>query len=164
MQFVVQDAFETMWCCGRVVTRVVDAEHDRVVGIRCRRRDDDLLGARVEVLLRSVPLREEPGRLEHDVDPELAPRQLRRVSLGEHLHLLATRADHAFADRDVARKRPQDRVVLQEMSHRGGVTQVVDGDDLHVGAERLLGPEEVPPDPPEAVDANANRHDSSLSS
>ena len=65
---------------------------------------------------------------------------------------------------DLAGERAQHRVVLQEVRHRGGVAEVVDRDDLHVRAERLLRPEEVPPDAPETVDANANRHDPSLSS
>ena len=164
MQFVVHEAFETMWCCSPVVAGVVDAEHDRVVGVGGRRRDDDLLRTRVEMLLRALALGEEPGRLDHDVDAELAPRQRRRIALGEHLHLLATRVDDAVAERDVAGERPQHRVVLEQMRHRRGVTEVVDRDDLHVGSERLLRPEEVAPDAPETVDANANRHDASLSS
>ncbi len=147
-----------------VVAGVVDAEDDGVVGIGGRGRDEHLLGTGVEVLLRAFPLGEEPGRLDHDVDAELAPRQRGRIALGEHLHLLATRVDDAVAERDLAGERAQDRVVLQQMRHRGRVTEVVHRDDLHVGSERLLRPEEVAPDAPETVDANANRHDASLSS
>ena len=149
---------------GAVVAVVVDADHDREVGVGGGRRDDDLLRACIEVLLRAVAAREEPGRLEDDVDPELAPRQRRRVALREHLHLLAAGVDDAVAERDLARERAERRVVLQEMCHRGGITEVVDRDDLHVCPERLLRAEEVPPDAPEAIDANTNRHRSSLSS
>ena len=88
----------------RVVVVVVDAEHERDVGIGRRRRDDDLLRARVEVLLRAVALREEAGRLEHDVDTEVAPRERGRIALGEELDLLAAGADDAVADLDVARR------------------------------------------------------------
>ena len=149
---------------GAVVAVVVDADHDREVGVGGGRRDDDLLRAGIEVLLRAVAAREEPGRLEDDVDPELAPRQRRRVALREHLHLLAAGIDDAVAERDLARERAERRVVLQEMSHRGGITEVVERDDLHVRPERLLRAEEVPPDAPEAIDANTNRHHPSLSS
>ena len=90
-QFVVHEAFEMMWCCVRVVLVVVDAEHERDVGIGRGRRDDDLLRAGVEVLLRPVAVGEEAGRLDHDVDAEVAPRQRRRVALGEHLHLACRR-------------------------------------------------------------------------
>ena len=147
-----------------VVAGVVDTEHDRVVGVRGGRGDDHLLGAGRQVLLGSLSRREEPGRLEHDVDPEVAPGQGGGIALGEHLHLLAARVDDAVTERHITRERPQHRVVLEEVCHRGGVTEVVDRDDLHVSAERLLGTEEVPPDAPETVDANANRHVSSLSS
>src|SRR6478609_3747220 len=50
------------------------------------------------------------------------------------------------------------------MSHRSGITEVVERDDLHVRAERLPRAEEVPSDAPEAIDANTNRHHPSLSS
>ena len=50
------------------------------------------------------------------------------------------------------------------MRHRRGVAEVVDRDDLDLGPELLLGAEEVSPDASETVDADANRHDSSLSS
>ena len=74
-QFVVQDAFETMWCAAGVVGVVVDAEHDRDVGIRRRGGDHDLLRARVEMLLRAFAIGEEAGGLEDDVDAQVAPRQ-----------------------------------------------------------------------------------------
>ena len=84
----------------RVVVAVVDAEDEGDVRIGRRRRDDDLLRARVEVLLRRLALREEPGRLDRDVDAELAPRQLGRVALGEELDLVAADPDEAVAGLD----------------------------------------------------------------
>ena len=53
-QFVVHEAFEMMLCVLGVVLVVVDAEHERDVGIGRRRRDHDLLRAGVEVLLRAL--------------------------------------------------------------------------------------------------------------
>ena len=147
-----------------VVALVVDAEHDRVVGIGGGSGDDHLARTRVEVLLRSLTGREEPGRLEDDIDAELTPRQCCRIALREHLHLLAAGVDNAVPERHLSRERAEHRVVLEEMRHRRGVAEVVDRDDLDVGPELLLGPEEIPPDASETVDADANRHDSSLSS
>ncbi len=109
-----------------------------------------------------VALVEDPGRLEHDVDAEVAPRQRRGVALGEHLHPLAAGLDEAVRKADVAVEGAEDGVVLQEVCHRRGVAEVVDGDDLDVGSELLLGPEEVAADPPESVDAYANCHGLSL--
>ena len=102
-QFVVHEAFEMMWCESLSYCVVVDAEHDRDVGIGRGRRDDDLLRAGVEVLLRAVALGEEAGRLEHDVDAEVAPRERAGIALGEHLQLLAAGADDPVAER---RRRP----------------------------------------------------------
>ena len=45
----------------RVVVAVVDADHQRHIGVGRRRRDHDLRGARVEVLLGAVALREVTG-------------------------------------------------------------------------------------------------------
>ena len=78
---------------------------------------------------------EEAGRLDHDVDAEVAPRQRRRVALGEDLDLVAVDDD---ARRSVAStspgKRPEDRVVLEQVGERLGVGEVVDRDELDVGA------------------------------
>ena len=74
-QFVVHEAFEMIGCCSGSYVVVVDAEHERDVGVGRGRRDDDLLRAGVEVLLRAVAVGEEAGRLEHDVDAEVAPGQ-----------------------------------------------------------------------------------------
>ena len=146
-----------------VVGVVVDAEHDRDVGIGGRSRDDDLLRARVEVLLRAVALREEAGRLEHDVDAEVAPGNRARIALGEELELLAAGADDAAADLDVPVERAERRVVLEQVRHRLLVAEVVRRDDLDVRPALQLSAEEVPPDPAEAVDPYANRHTSAAS-
>ena len=52
----------------------------------------------------------------------------------------------------------QHRVVLEQVRERGGVRQVVDRDDVDVGAGLLRGAEEVAADAAEAVDADANGH------
>ena len=104
------------------------------------------------------PVGEDPGRLDDHVHAEVAPRERGRVALGEHLHLLAARVEHAVAEHDVALEGAEVRVVLQQVRHRLRVTEVVQRDDLDVRTERLLRPEEVPPDAAEAVDAYPNAH------
>jgi hypothetical protein len=44
------------------------------------------------------------------------------------------------------------------VGHRLEVAEVVDGDDVDVGALLLGGPEEVPSDPTEPVDTDPYRH------
>ena len=75
-----------------VVLAVVDAEDDREVRIGRRGGDDDLLRARLQVLLGVGAVREQTGRLDRDVDAEVAPRQVGRVALGEELDLVAVDA------------------------------------------------------------------------
>ena len=59
---------------------------------------------------------------------------------------------------DVLREPAEDRVVLQQVGEGLVVGQVVDADDLDVGARRESGAEEVAADAAEAVDANADGH------
>ena len=98
-QLVVHDALEMTWWLSGVVDLVeVDAEYDGRVRLGRRRGDDHLLGARVEVLGGVGALGEEAGRLDHDVDAEVAPRQRRRVALGQHLDVAAVDGEDAVAD------------------------------------------------------------------
>ena len=64
-----------------VVQLEVHAEHDGDVLVAGGRGDDDLLRAGVEVLGRILALGEEAGRLEHDVDAEVAPAELGGIAL-----------------------------------------------------------------------------------
>ena len=66
--------------------------------------------------------------------------------------------DLAVAGRDVLVQRPEDGVVLEQVGHRLDVAEIVGGDDLEVAAPLQVRAEEVPPDPPEPVDPNANSH------
>jgi hypothetical protein len=141
-----------------VVGVVVDAEHKRDVRVGGRGRDHDLLRAGVEVLLCALALGEESGRLEHDVDAQVTPGDRAGIALREELELLPGRVNHPVALLDVALQRPEDRVVLEQVRHRLHVAEVVGGHDLDVRLALQLRPEEVPPDPAEAVDAYTNRH------
>jgi hypothetical protein len=57
-------------------------------------------------------------------------------------------------------ERTEVRVVTKEMGHRVRVSEIVERHDLQVRSERLLSPEEVPPDAAEPVDSDANSHSS----
>ncbi len=124
------------WCFVAVVGLVeVDAEHDRDVRVGRGRRDDDLLRALREVLGGARAVGEEAGRLDHDVDAELAPRQRRRVALGEHLAARAPSTTSAPSrDLHLARVGAEDRVVPEQVRERRRVGQVVDRDPLDCSA------------------------------
>ena len=77
---------------------------------------------------------EEAGGLDHDVDAEVAPLQGGGVVLGEGLDLLVAHDDRVGGGRHVGVEAAEDRVVLEQVRQDGVVGQVVDADDLDVGA------------------------------
>src|SRR3546814_15988078 len=84
---------------------------------------------------------------------------LRRVALGQHLHLLAVDLDVVLAGLDLARVGAVHGIILQEVRVRLGGAKVVDGDELDVLALGLHGgAKHETTDPPEAVDDNQNCH------
>ena len=112
------------------------------------------------MLARLVLAREQPGALEYDVDSELAPRQLRRVPLGEHRDPVAV--DHEFiaVDLDLPGEPTVRGVVPGEVGIGLGIAEIVDRDDPDlVGTSALVeGAEDVPSDASETVDAYLDRH------
>src|SRR3546814_11313603 len=93
-------------------------------------RDQHLLGAALQVFAGGLLGGEDAGALQHHVDAQLAPRQLRRVALGQHLHLLAVDLDVVLAGLDLARVGPVHGIILQAVRVRLGGAKVVDGDAL----------------------------------
>ena len=72
---------------------VVDAVDDGQVGALGRSRDQDALGARVEMLLAALAVGEEAGAFQRDVDAVGGVRQLRRIALGGDVDALAVDDD-----------------------------------------------------------------------
>ena len=118
---------------GRVVAILVDAEDDRDVLVLGRRADDHLLRAGVEVRLGLRRVGEDARALEDDVDAQIAPRQRRRIPLGEDLDLAAVDDDRAVAGPDITRVRAVGRIVLEQVRVHLRVDEVVDRDHLDVG-------------------------------
>ena len=107
---------------GRVIGGVeVDAERNRYIGLLGGRGDDHLLGAGGKMLGGVVASREEAGRLDHNVNAEIAPGQGRWIALGEHLDLDPIHRERALAGLHGSRKATQDRVVLEEVGQSGRV-------------------------------------------
>ena len=79
-----------------VVLVVVDAHDDGDVLVLGRAGNDDLLGAGIQVLLGQLAGLEDAGGLHDDVDPQLAPGQVRRIAIGEHGHVLAVHHQAVF--------------------------------------------------------------------
>ena len=110
-------------------------------------------------MLRSaVAVGEQTGRLDHDVDVEVAPGQLLGVALRQKLDLVFADGDRAVADLDILVEPAEHGVVLEQVRHRLRVPEIVGRDDLKVAFPFQMSPEEIPSNPPEAVDAHFGRH------
>ncbi len=106
-----------------------------------RRRDEDLLGTGVDVRLGLGCVREQAGRLDHEVDTQLAPWQIAGIALRQDLHgpldaekladdVLGMNNELALSRLDVVVETAVHGVVLEKMSEGLGVREVVDGHDL----------------------------------
>ena len=142
-----------------VVELVVDAHDDGEVVVLRGRRDDDLLRAGVEVRLALLLVGEEARALEHDVDAELFPRELRGVLFCEDLDVFPCEGKLAFACRGLRLGAAVDRVVVVKVSERGWIREVVDGDELEIRDFALLKrADDAAADSSETVDGDLLRH------
>jgi hypothetical protein len=101
---------------------------------------------------------EETRGLDHDLGAQFLPGQPGRISLTEHLYLLAVEADRVVRMLDLPWKRAERGVVFREVSEGGRVGDVVDGDEVDVEPLFPGRSEQIPPDAAEAVDTDRYRN------
>ena len=157
-QFVVQLALETTLCClgskSVWLTPYTNVASAPSLG-------EDTMTSGAPGLEVGAGLRlggEDAGRLDDDVDAEVAPRQLGRVALGQHPQLVAVDRDAGLRGLTLLGRMPRTESYLSRWAIVGSVAEVVDGDEVDVGTGGLGGPEEVAADPAEAVDSNTDGH------
>ena len=137
---------------------VVDAINKRGICSSGGRGDDDHSRACREVCRSLVALSEKASRLDHHVNTQLLPRQLGWVSFRKHLQLLAIDHDAVIGRCHRVGKHTHHRVVLQQVSHRLFVAQVVDSDDVDIGPVFLHRPPKAAPNTTKTVDAYTYCH------
>ena len=145
---------------------LVDGEHDGREIVACRSRDDDLLRACVNVSLRLFLGAVEAGALEHNINAELAPRQILCILFCIDLEGLAVHGDRAglvvsrdsvLVLADHAAVALLCSIILQKMCKHRRLGQIVDRDDLiALSAEHLAECQTT--DAAETIDSNFNRH------
>src|SRR5207245_9998747 len=98
--------------------------------------------------------------LDHDVHAEVAPRQLGRLAFGQDLDRLVAGLYGVAGHRHVGGQGAEHGVVLEQVRHRGDVTEVVRRDDVDatVAVRGVGGPPEVTADAAETIDSYANCH------
>ena len=121
-----------------------------------RGRDDNLLGARGQVLGGARGVDEDAGTFNDDVDAESLPRQLERVTGRHNLDGLAVDGDvRVVDDLDIRLERAEDGVVLDQVARLLHSARVVDGDDVEHGVGASVpASQEVAADAAETVDGN----------
>src|SRR5690606_15785051 len=147
---------------GGLQHAVVDAVHDGGVDVLAAGgRDDDLLGAALQVRAGLFLGGEEAGALEHHVDLQLAPGQLGRVAIGQHADLVAVDHHVVAVDLDGAGELAVGGVVARQVRVGLGIAQIVDGDDFDVVllAGFVVGTQDVAADAAVPVDGDADGHD-----
>ena len=83
-------------------------------GLRFRRRGQDHVGrAGFNVPRQVLGGREDPRALQHQVDAQLVPRELRRFTLAKHRDSVAVDDQRALRGADLAVVAPVDGVVLE---------------------------------------------------
>ena len=102
---------------------------------------------------------EESRGLDDQLDPEIAPRNLGRVALGEDLDGPTVDNDVAVGGFDGTGIASVVGVVLEEVGVGLGVREIVDGYDFElVGMSLEYGAGDLPSDPAEAVNADPGGH------
>ncbi len=147
---------------GRIVQFVVDTHDDGDVFVRGRGGDDDLLGACIKVLLCACGLGEEAGGLDDDVNVELAPGEVGRIALGEHLDGFAANNQVAVNNLNACGQAAGHGVVLEQVRQGLGAGQVVYGNNFNVCTLCQSGAEVVTANAAEPVDTNTSSHFFSL--
>ena len=132
--------------------------HDEHRGVvLARRGHDDLLCAGGDVAGSLFLRQEQAGGLDDILRAELAPLQVRGVSLAEHGNDLTVDDQRVLAAFDVSLAAAVHRIVLEHIGKIIGRAQIVDADHVDLGMLEA-GTEHHTADTAKAVDTDFNRH------
>jgi hypothetical protein len=95
-----------------------------------------------------------PRRLDDHIDTKLAPGKIRRAGNRKGSHAMLTDGDRVRIDRNLLGEAAKDRIELEQMRHRLQIAEIAQRDDLKARPTVQRSAQEVPPDPPEAVDGD----------
>ena len=140
---------------------VIDAVDEGAIDIvAAGRGNDDLLRAAGNVRAGLGLAGEEAGRLQHDIDAEIAPRQFRRITFGQHLDAIAIDDQVAAIDTDLARETSMRGVVLGQVRIGRRVAEIIHRDDLDLAGALCLVQcaQHVATDTTVTIDGDLDRH------
>src|SRR5262249_42896081 len=104
---------------------------------------------------------EQARALEHVLDAEIAPRELLRVALGEHLDAIAVHDHRVAVDLHFAGELAMRGVIFREVHVGLGIAKIVERHDLHfaVALRLVKRTQDVAPNAAITVDADLDCHD-----
>src|SRR5580692_10446216 len=140
-----------------IVPALVHAQHDRDIFALCRGGDEDFFrAAAIDMRASFGCIGKEAGRLDYDIDSQVAPRKFARVAFGKDLDSLPVDRERAVAGAHAAVVDAVIAVVFKEVRALLGVDEVVYGGDLdfRMALHDRFG--EVSTDAAEAVDSDAH--------
>ncbi len=143
-----------------IVLIVVDAQANGNILAFGRRTNNYLLAASGDMGPRLFRVGEATGRLDHDIDVEVAPGQIGRIALGQcpDFHALVANRDDELVFRrlDLALELAIGAVVAQQMSQCFVIGQIVNRDDFNlVGIALQNRLEHLTTNASKAVDCNS---------
>ena len=148
---------------------LIDGVDNGLQVVACGSRDDDLLGASLDVSHALLLAGVEAGALQNDIDVQLAPGSVLCVLNSVDLDLLAVHddgvlgsLDGVLALTDLAAEGTLSGIVLQQVSQHLGAGQVVDSDDLVTLSIKHLT-ESQTANTTKTIDSNSNSHVNSTS-
>ena len=135
---------------------VVDTHDEHGSSLLGRSRDDDLLGASLEVSSSLLTIGEDTGGLRNVLGTSVAPRNLSRGHGVGDLDLVAVDPDAVLVGLDLTLEATVGGVVLDHVLHVSGINEgIVDGDDIDHGVGSG-GTEDETTDTTETVDTNVD--------
>ena len=156
-QFVVQEAFEMMWCSSLLYWSSFTPMTMVMSSFLAGAEMTTFLAPASRCALALVAVGEEAGGLHDHVHAQLAPGEVGRLAFGEHLDRMAVGDEPVLGHFHVLEGAAVDGVVLQQVGHRRDVAEVVDGNDLDVGVVHH-GAERQASYAAESVNANFGCH------
>src|SRR5687768_11371356 len=142
---------------GGVIHVLVYTENDRDVLTLCRSGNDHLLYRPAQMLRGVFRLGEAARGFYDDLSADGRPVDGGRVLFGKYLEALTLDIDRVSFSRDLLLEIAHHRVVLQEMSERFCVREIVDGDEIDVLASKARS-HDVASYTAESVNANFDTH------
>src|SRR5262249_15040457 len=100
---------------------------------------------------------EAAGRFDDDLGADLLPRYLCRVFFSKDTKLVVVHRYRRLGARHLVREIAEDRVILQEVSKRVRVGQIIYGNEVKFLVSQC-GSQNIAPDATEPIDPNFNRH------